>query len=42
MRAEVFAGVGKAERELFMSVLERIHDNISKLEGKSSDPGSQC
>jgi MarR family transcriptional regulator for hemolysin len=39
-REELFAGVGKAERELFMVVLERIHDNISRLEGKSSDSDS--
>src|SRR6201996_1932441 len=26
-RAEVFAGVGKGERELFMEVLERMYDN---------------
>jgi len=37
-REELFAGVGKADRELFMAVLERIHDNISRLEGKSPDP----
>src|SRR3984893_7888678 len=37
-RAELFAGVGKADRELFMSVLERIHDNLSTLEGEASEP----
>jgi DNA-binding MarR family transcriptional regulator len=37
-REELFAGVGKADRELFMSVLERIHDNLSTLEGKASEP----
>jgi DNA-binding MarR family transcriptional regulator len=42
IRAELFAGVGKAEREQFMSVLERVHDNISRLEGKAADPNSQC
>jgi MarR family transcriptional regulator, transcriptional regulator for hemolysin len=36
-RAEVFAGVGKTERDVFMSVLERIDDNISRLEGRASD-----
>jgi MarR family transcriptional regulator, transcriptional regulator for hemolysin len=36
-RAEVFAGVGKGERELFMDVLECIYDNISRLEGTVSD-----
>ena len=34
-RAEVFAGVDQARRDVFMDVLEHIHDNISKLEGKS-------
>ena len=37
-RAEVFAGVDKAQRDVFMDVLEHIHDNISKLEGKPSVP----
>lgn len=37
-RAEVLAGIGKAEREGFMDVLERIHDNLCKLEGKASGP----
>src|ERR1700730_3532835 len=37
-REELFAGVSKADRELFMSVLERIHDNLSTLEGKASEP----
>jgi len=37
-RAELFAGVSKAERDLFMTVLERLHDNISQLEGGPS-PG---
>jgi MarR family transcriptional regulator, transcriptional regulator for hemolysin len=31
VRAELFAGVGKAEREQFMDVLERLYDNIFKL-----------
>ena len=35
-RAEVFAGIGKNERDVFISVLERLHDNLSRLEGKSS------
>jgi MarR family transcriptional regulator, transcriptional regulator for hemolysin len=35
-RAEVFAGVDKARRDVFMDVLEHIHDNISKLEGLAS------
>jgi DNA-binding MarR family transcriptional regulator len=37
VRAELFAGVGKADREVFMSVLERIHANVSGLEGKASE-----
>jgi MarR family transcriptional regulator for hemolysin len=37
-REELFAGVRKADRELFMTVLERIHDNLSTLEGKASEP----
>jgi MarR family transcriptional regulator, transcriptional regulator for hemolysin len=35
-REEVFAGIGKNERDVFMSVLERLHDNLSGLEDKSS------
>jgi MarR family transcriptional regulator for hemolysin len=38
IREELFAGVGKADREVFMSVLVRIHDNLSTLEGKASEP----
>jgi MarR family transcriptional regulator for hemolysin len=41
-RAETFAGVGKAERDLFMNVLEHIHDNISKLEAEPSERSSPC
>lgn len=37
-REEVFAGIGKNERDLFMTVLERLHDNLSMLEGKTSGP----
>jgi MarR family transcriptional regulator for hemolysin len=33
-RAEVFEGVDMPQREVFMEVLERLHDNISKLEGE--------
>jgi MarR family transcriptional regulator for hemolysin len=36
-RAEVLAGIGKNERDVFMSVLERIHDNLSRLEGKAAN-----
>ncbi|MFL6604202.1 MAG: MarR family winged helix-turn-helix transcriptional regulator [Steroidobacteraceae bacterium] len=35
-RAEVFAGIGKSERDVCISVLERIHDNLIRLEGKGS------
>jgi len=35
-RAEVFAGVDKAQRDAFMDVLGRIHDNLSRLEVKAS------
>ena len=31
VRAELFAGISKAEREQFMDVLERLYDNILKL-----------
>ena len=31
IRAELFAGVSKAEREQFMAVLERLYDNILPL-----------
>ncbi|HTE41960.1 MAG TPA: MarR family transcriptional regulator [Steroidobacteraceae bacterium] len=31
-RAEVFAGVGKADRDVFMRVLESIHENVCALE----------
>jgi MarR family transcriptional regulator for hemolysin len=41
-RAEILAGISKADRDVFMDVLERIHDNISKLEGKPSSHQSQC
>jgi MarR family transcriptional regulator, transcriptional regulator for hemolysin len=32
-RAEVFAGIGKEEREVLIDVLERIHANLCRLEG---------
>ena len=35
-RAEVFAGIGKNERDVFIGVLERIHANMTRLEGKAS------
>ncbi len=31
-RAEVFAGIGRAERELLISLLERMHANVCALE----------
>lgn len=31
IRAELFAGLSKSEREQFMDVLERLYDNIFKL-----------
>ena len=37
-RAEVFAGIGKNERDVFMSVLERLNDNLSRLEDNASRP----
>ncbi len=39
-RAETFEGIGKAERELFMDVLERLHDNLSRHESRTS--GRDC
>jgi MarR family transcriptional regulator, transcriptional regulator for hemolysin len=35
IRAELFNGIAKSERDVFMSVLERMHDNISVLDSKS-------
>jgi DNA-binding MarR family transcriptional regulator len=42
IRAEIFADVSQTEREQFMAVLERLHDNISRLDGKPADPGARC
>ena len=43
IRGEIFADVSKAEREQFMDVLERLYNNISRLEGLApKDPGAQC
>jgi len=39
-RAETFAGIGNAEREVFMSALERMHDNVCALDSKSIDKRS--
>jgi DNA-binding MarR family transcriptional regulator len=33
-RAEVFAGVGDADREAFMRVLEQLHANVAALDGQ--------
>jgi MarR family transcriptional regulator for hemolysin len=41
-REEVFAGISKNERDLFMTVLERLHDNLSMLEGKPSSHEPLC
>jgi MarR family transcriptional regulator for hemolysin len=35
IRAELFAGVSKAEREQFMTVLERLYDNILSVSERS-------
>jgi MarR family transcriptional regulator, transcriptional regulator for hemolysin len=35
IRAEIFAGVAKSDRDVFMSVLEHMYDKISELESKS-------
>ncbi|MBS0419245.1 MAG: MarR family transcriptional regulator [Proteobacteria bacterium] len=35
IRAELFAGVSKAERDQFMTVLERLYDNILSLSERS-------
>jgi DNA-binding MarR family transcriptional regulator len=32
IRAEIFAGVTKSERDVFMTVLEHLHETISELE----------
>jgi MarR family transcriptional regulator, transcriptional regulator for hemolysin len=37
VRAELFAGIPKPDRDLFMNVLERMHDNLSRLERKPLD-----
>src|SRR4051812_27498731 len=43
IRAEIFADVSRAEREQFMTVLERLYSNISQLgtDGPAK-PGVQC
>jgi len=41
-RAEILAGISKSERDIFMTLLERMHDNISRLEGKPTHHESQC
>lgn len=37
-RAETFAGISRAERELFMSLLERMHANVCALEERPVSP----
>ena len=37
-RSEMFEGVNTAERHAFMAVLERMHDNLARLEGKAPAP----
>jgi DNA-binding MarR family transcriptional regulator len=37
-RAEIFAGVGKQDCDVFMSVLERIHRNASALDELADEP----
>jgi MarR family transcriptional regulator, transcriptional regulator for hemolysin len=41
-RAEVFAGIGPQQREEFMEVLQRLHENLYQLEGKPSSPKDSC
>jgi MarR family transcriptional regulator for hemolysin len=41
-RAEVFAGIGKNERDVFMTVLERIHDNLSMRDSKPPGHEPPC
>jgi DNA-binding MarR family transcriptional regulator len=36
-RAEMFAGIGKQEREAFMNVLERVHANAAALDTPPAD-----
>lgn len=35
-RSEVFSGIRKAELDSFMDVLERMDDNLNKIEGRTS------
>src|SRR5262249_43203266 len=35
-RAETFEGISKADRETFMDVLERLHENLTRLEHGSA------
>src|SRR5450755_1288571 len=36
-RAETFAGINRRDREAFMGMLERMHDNVCALESRSAD-----
>jgi MarR family transcriptional regulator, transcriptional regulator for hemolysin len=37
-RAELFAGIAKADRDTFMRVLEQVHANVSALDGQPAEP----
>lgn len=39
-RAETFAGISSEERDVFLDVLERLHDNLCRLEDEPSEPGA--
>jgi MarR family transcriptional regulator for hemolysin len=38
-RAEAFTGIGRTERDAFMSVLERLEANLSALDAAAAAPG---
>jgi len=41
VRAETLIGLDRRDLDVFMDVLERMHDNLLRLEGKSPGAGSQ-
>ena len=41
VRAETLIGLDRRDLDVFMDVLERMHDNLVRLEGKSPGAGSQ-
>jgi len=41
-RAETFAGISRSERELFMSLLERMHANVCALDERGADPSKNA